>query len=401
MCDTLGFVKNGISYFAKNSDRSPNEPQVLEFCPRRKAEGTRKLLYTQIPDADARSVLISRPTWMWGAEMGINESGLAIGNEAVFTWGPYGKSGLTGMELVRLALERADTARQAVTVITGLLEEHGQGGNCGFDHEFYYDNAFLIQDRTESLVLETSGRHWVVKSGSRQAISNRLSIGTDWDDGDAATPKGTDFRRKHLEPLYSTFSGSAGRRKQSCRNLNTSETVSDLMQSLRTHAPGFPGGMCSGSVGSVCMHAGGIVGDHTTASLVAEIGETTVIWATGTSLPCLSAFKPWVFGNELCSPVFAPNDPAAKAYWLEAERFRRSLIGKVIPQEYYAQRDAMEADWIQEAKGLDAISMAELSRKALRQEAAFFAHWKAQNLPNGKMAPGFGAYWKKKNAALE
>ena len=39
-------------------------------------------------------------------------------------------------ETLRLGLERADTAEAAVTVMTDLLTEYGQGGNCGHTHNF-------------------------------------------------------------------------------------------------------------------------------------------------------------------------------------------------------------------------------------------------------------------------
>jgi secernin len=59
-------------------------------------------------------VLLAKPFWIWGAEMGANEHGIAIGNEAVFTKIPYDKQpGLIGMDSLRLALERAHTARRA------------------------------------------------------------------------------------------------------------------------------------------------------------------------------------------------------------------------------------------------------------------------------------------------
>ena len=139
MCDTLGTIRKERSFFAKNSDRSPNEVQILEYhAVKQGLSGTIDCTYIAVPQSEETyAVLLSRPAWMWGAEMGVNEFGLCIGNEAVFTKGAYGKTGLTGMDMVRLALERSKTAEEALQLLISLLETYGQGGNCGFDHDFW------------------------------------------------------------------------------------------------------------------------------------------------------------------------------------------------------------------------------------------------------------------------
>ncbi len=60
---------------------------------------------------------------MWGAEMGVNKYRLAIGNDAMFTKVKFvkQKKGLTGMDLLRHALERWAHVEEAITCITTLL----------------------------------------------------------------------------------------------------------------------------------------------------------------------------------------------------------------------------------------------------------------------------------------
>src|SRR5512146_3429704 len=175
MCDTMVVVRAGSVLFAKNSDRDANEAQVRAWQPAREHPEGAKLDCTWISVPQARrtnAVLLSRPFWMWGAEMGANEHGVAIGNEAVFTRKPYVKIGLTGMDMLRLALERAATAEEAVEVIRALLAKHGQGGGCGLERRsFTYHNSFIVADPRGAFVIETAGREMAIERVSEGARS--------------------------------------------------------------------------------------------------------------------------------------------------------------------------------------------------------------------------------------
>ncbi|KAI2583693.1 secernin 2, partial [Homo sapiens] len=151
--------------FAKNSDRPRDEVQEVVFVPAgTHTPGSRlQCTYIEVEQVSkTHAVILSRPSWLWGAEMGANEHGVCIGNEAVWTKEPVGEGeALLGMDLLRLALERSSSAQEALHVITGLLEHYGQGGNCLEDAApFSYHSTFLLADRTEAWVLETAGRLW-------------------------------------------------------------------------------------------------------------------------------------------------------------------------------------------------------------------------------------------------
>ena len=414
MCDTFSlpskYSEDHITYFAKNSDRSPNEPHVVIRVPeKRHSKGTVSCTYINIPQVEyTHEVILCKPSWMWGAEMGVNDARVAIGNEAVFTKAKRGEPALTGMDILRLALERAGTAAAAVETMIALLETYGQGGNCGFDHPFYYDNSFLIADPEEVYIMETAGKNYaVVHAEGKCAISNRLTIGTEHQ-ARSGIEAGSDFARRYTSRLYSFFSAARERRQQVLDRLSPALDPAGLFSILRNHDTSMSGSeFTRGSVKSVCMHGGGLIGDHTTGSLVAVLrkDKPVTLWCTGASTPCISAFKPVFFGGD-AAPVFSDPDQS-KEYWLQRERLHRAVIaGLVDPALLRGRIKTLESLWLtQEQKIMEGeipnqAGLYELSREANSQEQALIDEF---SVPNWHTATGRGSYtryWRKKNAAL-
>jgi secernin len=159
-----------------------------------------KLEYCEVPQAaETYGTLGSSPYWCWGYEEGINEHSVVIGNEAIptktfrtaaerFRQDRSGTLGLLGMDLVRLALERSRTARQAVDVIGALVEEYGQFGSAVPAKPYDlggYDGSFLIADPHEAWIVEAVGRRWVARriTDGTASISNQPTIRGAWDAG--------------------------------------------------------------------------------------------------------------------------------------------------------------------------------------------------------------------------
>lgn len=356
MCDTMvalgNSTKDGSVIFAKNSDRQPNEPHIIIKVPRKQYNAGEKLRCTYIEIDQAREsyeVLLLKPSWIWGAEMGTNEFGLTIGNEAVFTKEKYNKTGLLGMDLLRLALERCKTSEEAVDLITELISEYGQGGNCGYEKPFTYHNSFLIADLENAWVLETAGEYWAAeKVKDVRSISNALTIGSRFDKShpyliEHAIEKGWckskgdfHFARCYSEKLFTHFSRSKERKACSIDILESKKgaiTVDTLKEILRSHTPQFAGKeFTQPSLKSVCMHGGGLIGDHTTGSHIVSLHPNLQThWVTGSSTPCISIFKPfWLFDEERF-PFGEDEEEKAKDYWLKREQLHRLRLENRLP----------------------------------------------------------------------
>ncbi len=286
MCDTFVALppatRGGAVIFGKNSDRPRGEAQQTVRFPalRHDPGATVSCTYIKIPEApEVFEILLSRPDWMWGGEMGANEHGVVIGNEAVWTREELGPPALLGMDLLRLGLERGKSAHEALKAIVALLEACGQGGPClENDPSFSYHNSFLIADVKEAWVLETAGKHWVaerIAAGARN-ISNGLTIRNGYD----LSSEGADMdfaAAFSLGPVDVDPHSRQGWGRRLLKEREGQITPSAMMDILRHHESG------------ICMH-----GDFaTTAAMVSELKPdgSAAHWLTGAPHPCQNEFK--------------------------------------------------------------------------------------------------------------
>jgi dipeptidase len=390
MCDTFAihFKAEGQNrtWFGKNSDREPNEAHEVVFI-KGKASPVDTLLqctYIALPQVGTTyDVILCKPVWMWGAEMGINQHGVVIGNEAVFTNGPQPKSpALTGMDLLRLALERSSSAGEALNCITTLLAIYGQGGNCGYKHPFYYNNSFLITDRSETWVLETVGREWTARRfDSLISISNALTIAKVWDLASPGVKSGIDFASSQSDKIMSHFSEARNRRScvlQSLQKIKPGDSIQKAFQSLRSHGDNQEIPTGSLSVVSVCMHAGfgPIRINQTTGSMVVEMTETdSTVWITGTSAPCLSVFRPVKFED-----FHEDTTISSEATWRDNEIFHRQILfcKKETLRQFSGERDYLESSFIDAVRQGDFpsnMSFKDSSREFENQKIKFIQNW--------------------------
>ncbi|MHA1399373.1 MAG: C69 family dipeptidase [Candidatus Heimdallarchaeaceae archaeon] len=378
MCDTIVAVgeatKDGSVIFGKNSDREPNEVHIIEYHPRKKYEEETELqtTYITIPQVEETfEVLLLKPFWMWGCEMGSNEFGVTIGNEAVWTKMPYSKKGLLGMDMIRLALERTKTAQEALQMIIELLKKYGQGGPCGYtDKKLFYHNSFIIADPHEAWVLETADKFWIAeKVQGIRTISNTLTIGKHYDlihpdlidyaieRGLCKSEESFDFAKCFIKSLKIEQIGGMGKQRQACttslllknKGKITPETV---MFILRNHnispAKESKWAPHKSSMKSPCLHATSfITPSQTTGSLVSHLKENIQVhWVTGTSAPCTSIYKPIFLPHvgieEQTKSVSSTYNP--ECLWWQHERLHRLVLLDYQKRlnAYIVERDELE-----------------------------------------------------------
>ena len=347
-CSTLiamqSATKNGEIIFGKNSDRPVNESQPLKYYPPKDHETGEKVkcTYISIPQVKHTYGYIgSRPYNLFGFEHGINDNGVTIGNEAVTgRETPERQWGLIGMDILRLALERSKTAKEAVEIIGELLETYGTGGDPLIRPQYFNAN-YIVSDYNEAYTFESCQRHWAAKK-----IDNVSHIGNIYalrDNYDLigknvikeASEKGW-CRNEEKINISETFSFSDcdyedGEayfryiRQEELMKGREPFTVKTMMNNLRDHydmeyRKPIPYDVATSKMPTICCHPGGMNGCASAASVVCSLDKEAAepfkftYWGS-MAPPCCSVFTPkfnigWIPEElENADSVYSNNSP--------------------------------------------------------------------------------------------
>ena len=370
MCDTFVALKeataNGSVLLAKSADTEVNEAQHLLKLPRREYSDGALVRVTHLVIPQPRityEVIIDKSFWLYGGEIGVNEHGVAVGNEAVFSRFDSDKDGVVLIDLLRLILERCSNRHEAVDLVAHLLATYGQGGNCELRGNSHFDGSFIVSDQDGAVVVETAGNEWAAREvTSFDSISNDYIIGSDWNR--------SSFKLNGSKPHFgeavgdkerARCVGAVERRKMSYDYLGarrgkiTVRTMADLLRftgegDYVPYADEFPT--------RVCMHAAPYENRfwQATGALISDTRHDDIMaWVTATSGTDVSIFKPVFFGVDLPDLGPVPRESySADAYWWRHELLHRRAMAdhKTLMPQIRAEFEALEDSFFQDSESV-------------------------------------------------
>lgn len=370
MCDSFVALGNstasGSVLLAKSADTEVNEAEQVVRYPRRAyAPGAlARITHRTIPQATAtHEVILGRSFWAWGAELGCNEHGVAVGNEAAFSNQAAEQDGACCLDLPRIAVERGSTAREAVDAVGYVVEAFGQGGNCQMMGNYPFDTGLLVADKREAYVVNCAGRHWAARRVQDvMAISNRYQIGADWDLSSLPASNGAkpDFcalfadRRREREVAAMQRECRALALLQRDKGAITTRHMADILRDVGDDPDGYD--IPQDPLPTrICMHAGPYEARfwHATGAMITDSSEDGVlVWMTATSATDLSCFKPLLFDAAMPDMGQPPQGTyTVGALWWKHERLHRRAVADyhALKPEIRADFDALEDAFFAEA----------------------------------------------------
>lgn len=305
--DSFIFRAENAIWFGKNTHSPPSVAQAPVFASlARGLAPTRRGEFIELEGGGSRLAhFASGAVGAWGAQVGVNQHGVAVACHLAATkLAGHGKPGVSGRDLVKLALEQARSSRDARDVITRAVERYGQGAGKRLVSLAGYDSSFTIADFHEAWELETAGTFWAARRVPVYAArSDCLEIGEAFD---LAASGAEDYARDRGwapagEPFH--FARAFGRRwpgapasarKRRQTLLAGLEALGGIREPGQAHFMALLGrhaGPAPGGSGDVCRHAAGGA-TRTTASTLVRVDFSGLprLWHSE-GAPCGGEFR--------------------------------------------------------------------------------------------------------------
>ncbi len=342
-CDMLVALgpatSDGRTHFGLNSHHHARQPQTLRRSPGR-AFAPGEVVRTsalELPQGrQTCSVLASGLDNRWGYEQGVNEHHLAVGYANWHSLLATTQSTLLASDLVRLALERCHSARQALDLLCDLLTRHGH--SVALPHGG--DAVFLLADPDEAFVLEAAGPAWAYQEIRQvRAVSDVSVIRQDWDRinrglADEVTQRnwwqcdGSKLDFSGTLSIYPTGRASALRRwgrltylleqqSGSIDNGFVRRVLGDHYEGARYEFDPVTG---SGAATPLCRHASAAAPLGTVASFAVTLHRTAAVTLAWCAFgpPCVSVYFPVFLEGELPEALSTggPEGLGDSVWWL-------------------------------------------------------------------------------------
>jgi dipeptidase len=338
---------DGHALLAHNSARPFCEGQAVCHAPGKAhaADETVHTQYLKLPQVrQTFTALGHQPAGQWGYTHGVNEHHVAIGHTSWRSRLQGAKPGLTGIDLVRLGLERARSARQAVDLLTELIERHGQGMFPGCPPETA-DAGLVIADPTEVFALECAGSYWVTQEVKEvRAASNVGIVRQDWDRISRGLAghviergwwPGDGTKIDFAGAVSASPVGEAsallrwGRATLMLEQQNGHIDTAFLRRLLSDHYEGMRSEVDplepSPAPTPLCRHARESVGSATVASMVVRLGGAAPMAWCAFGPPCTGVYFPIFLDGDVPWPFTRESQLAGEHFWRRIQRLHESL----------------------------------------------------------------------------
>jgi secernin len=295
---------------------------------------------------------------MWGYLQGVNEHRVALActdwRSRICREGP----GLLGAELVRLTLERARSADQALEILTDLIARHGQGRFADSPEGDEGDHLFLVADPVAAFAVEAAGSAWAaqelheVRAASGTAVIRQdwyrlapgladQAIAEGWWPGDGSKIDFAGAMGEIPTGLHSALR-RWGRATILLEQQNGKIDAEFLRRLLADHYEGtrFEVDPLEGlpAVTPLCQHAIDRGGVGTAVGAVAELSadpQQPLVWWATLGSPCLGVWFPLVLEGDLPEAF----DGAPSLLWRRVQQLREHLGRE--PRRWLRTREAM------------------------------------------------------------